>query len=126
MVHRAPGPDAGLQQGIDKAAVIIQTLYVRGSGSDRLNAWPRDGKTVALLVKTFGQCNVLQIQVVLIAGNVPCHAASYFPRCMSESVPYRFALAVLIPCAFHLVGGRGVAPKKTFRKTRLLYKRIRH
>jgi hypothetical protein len=58
MVHRAPGPDAVLQQGIDKAAVVIQSLHVRGSGSDRLNAWPRDGKTVALLVKTFGQCDV--------------------------------------------------------------------
>ena len=76
MVHRAPGPDAGLQQGIDKAAVVIQPFHVRGSGSDRLNAWPRDGKTVALLVKTFGQRDVMRIQVVLIAGDVPCHGAA--------------------------------------------------
>ena len=74
----------------------------------------------SLLVKTFGQCDVLRIQAVLIASNVPCHAASYFPGCMSESVPYRFALAVLIPGAFHLVGSRGGAPKKAFGKTRLL------
>ncbi len=126
MVHRAPGPDADLQQRIDEAAIVIQPLHVRGAGSDRLNARPGDGKTLALLVKALGQCDVLRIEVVLIAGNVACHASPYFPRCMSESVPYRFTLAVLIPCAFHLVGGRGGAPKKAFGKTRPLYKRIRH
>ena len=119
MVHRAPGPDARLKQRIDKAAVVIDPLHVRGAGSDRLNARPRDGKTVALLVQAFGQCDVLRIEVVLIAGNVAGHAAPYFPGRMRESVPYRFALAVLVPRAFDLVGGRGGAPKKAFGKTRL-------
>ena len=88
---------------------------------DRLNARPGDGKTLALLVEAFGQCDVLRIEVVLIAGNVPGHAAPYFPGCMGESVPYGFALAVHIPRAFHLVGGSGGAPKKAFWKTRRLY-----
>ena len=60
-------------------------------------------KTVALLVEAFGQCDVLRVEVVLIAGNVTCHATPYLAGCMSESVPYGFALAVLIPCAFYLV-----------------------
>ena len=121
VVHGAPRPDAGLEKSIDEAAIVIQTLHVRGPRPDRLNAWPGNGKTVALLVEAFGQCDVLRVEVVLIAGNVTCYATPYLPGCMSESVPYRFALAVLIPCTFHLVRGCGGAPKKTFGKTRLLY-----
>ena len=67
-------------KSIDEAAVVIQPLHVRGAGSGRLNAWPGDGKTMALLVEAFGQCDVLRVEVVLIAGNVAGHAASYFAR----------------------------------------------
>src|ERR1700760_1277556 len=118
VIHRAPGPDASLKKSIDEAAVVIQSFHVRGAGPRRLNAWPRDGKTLALLVEAFGQCDVLPIAVVLIAGNIPCHAAPYLPGCMSESIPYRFALAILIPRPFNLVGGCGCAPNKIFGKAR--------
>src|SRR5258708_17184157 len=104
MVHRAPGPDADLQQRIDEAAIVIQPLHVRGAGSDRLNARPGDGKTLALLGKALGQCDVLRIEVVLLAGNVACHGSPYFPRRMNESLPLRSTLAVRIPAAFHRVG----------------------
>ncbi len=124
VIHRAPGPDAGLKQSIDEAAVVIQPLHVRGTGPDGLNARPGDGKTLARLVESLGQCDVLRIPVVLIAGNVACHPAPYLPECMSEFVPDRFALAVLVPCAFNLVRGRGGAPKKAFGETRLLYERV--
>ena len=119
VIHRAPRPDAGLKQGIDEAAVVIQPFHVWGAGPGGLNAWPRDRKALALLIESLGHCDVLRIEVVLIAGNVACHPTSYFPGCMSESVPYRFAFAILIPRAFYLVGGRCGAPEKSLGKTRL-------
>ena len=51
VVHGAPWADAGFKQSIDEAAIVIDPFHVRGAGSDRLNARPRNGKTVALLVE---------------------------------------------------------------------------
>src|SRR5882757_3149627 len=54
VVHGAPRPDAGLKKSIDEAAIVIQPFHVRCTRANRLNAWPGDGKTVALLIKAFG------------------------------------------------------------------------
>jgi hypothetical protein len=81
VVHRAPGPDYRRKQSIDEAAVVIESFCVRSAGPGGLDAGPGDRKTLALLVQLFGQCDVLRIQVVLIAGNIPCHAALLFPVC---------------------------------------------
>ena len=103
MVHRAPRPDASLKKRIDEAAIVIDSLPIRGAGAGRLNARPGNGKTVALLIDALGQGDVLRIAVILIAGNIPGHASPNFPRCVRKSVPYGFAFAIFIPCAFNLI-----------------------
>ena len=109
------------KKSIGESAVVIQAFHAWGAGSRRLNTRPGDGEAIALLVETLGQCYVLRIKVVLVAGNVACNASPYFPRGMSKSVPDGFALAVLVPCTLILIGRRGNSPKKTFRESRPLY-----
>src|SRR5487761_1949629 len=126
VIHRAPRADAGGEERIDQPAIVIQPLHVRNTGSGWLNAWPGDRETVALQVKAFGQRDVLREKMILVAGNIAGYGAPDFPWGMGEPVPYRFAFAVLIPCALHLVGGGGSTPDKSFRKARLLDDRFRY
>ena len=54
VVHGAPGPDAGGQEGVDETAVVVESLHVRRADTGWLNARPGDGKPLALLVETLG------------------------------------------------------------------------
>jgi hypothetical protein len=72
------------------------------------------------LIEALGECEVLGVEMVLIAGDVPCGSTFYFAGSVGEPVPNRFAFAVFVPCAFDLVGGGGRPPEEAFGKTRLL------
>ncbi len=103
VIHRAPGADVGGEESVDETAVVIEALRVRGADASGLDARPGDGKTLALLVEALGHGDVLRVEMVLIAGYIACHAASYLSGRVGEFVPDRFAFAVLVPCAFDLV-----------------------
>ncbi len=51
--------------------------------------------------------------MVLVAGDVTDRATPYFADRVREAIPDGFALAVLIPPAFHLIGSCGHTPQET-------------
>jgi hypothetical protein len=77
-------------------------------------------------METFGERDVLWVEVILIAGHVAGYASSHFPRRVGKPVPDRFAFAVFVPGAFVLIGRCRDAPKETFRKSRFLDEGFRH
>ena len=77
-----------------------------------LNARPRDGKPIALLVKTAWPAPVLRVEVVLVAGHIARRSALHFAGSVREPIPDGFALAIFLPRALHLVGGGGRAPQE--------------
>ena len=56
------------------------------------------------------QSDVVAIAMVMIAGDIATRAVFDFPRSVAKAIPDRFAFAVLVPCAFDLISGRGGAP----------------
>ena len=56
--------------------------------------------------------------MVLIAGHIGIRAIANLARRVRGPIPDRFAFAICVPCAFHLVSGGGHAPKKILGKTR--------
>src|SRR5580658_7732697 len=117
MVESAEGTNAGLEHSIHHALVMVETFLVRRADAVRLNARPRDGEAIALLVEAFQQGNVLLVEVVVIAGDVAGVAAFDVAGSMRIAIPDGFAFAVFVPSAFDLIGGRRHAPEKVFGKT---------
>src|SRR6202034_3281507 len=77
-------------------------------------------------MEALGECDVLWVEVILIAGDVACHAASHFPGRMGKPVPDRFALAIFVPGALVLIGRSCNAPEEALRESRLVDQRFRH
>src|SRR5215469_15969423 len=120
VIDGAKRPEAILEHRIDQSAVVIDALHVGGACSGRLNAGPGDGKTIALLIETPGQGEVLRVEVVLITGDIARGASLHLAGRMCKAVPDGFALAIFLPGAFHLVGCSGSTPQETVRKLCIL------
>src|ERR1700733_6119493 len=103
---------------------MIQPFHVRGANARGLDARPRNGKAIALQIELFGECDVLRVEMILVSCIIAGHPTPHLTRCVGESIPDRFALAVLVPCAFVLIRGCGHTPKESFRKTCLFHYRI--
>ena len=63
-------------------------------------------------MKTFGQRQILRVEMILIAGDISCGPALNLADGMREPVPDGLALPVFVPCALDLIGGGGGSPKK--------------
>ena len=62
------------------------------------------------------QVNIFGIAVVVIHGHVGGLAALDLAGLVDKGVPDGGTLAVLVPGAFDLIGGRNGAPNESFRK----------
>lgn len=113
VIDRAERPNIGGKQRINKATVMIESLRIRRSRARRLNAGPRNRKSIALLMETFCYRDVLRIEMVLIAGDVRCRAALYFADCVGEPIPDRLTFSVFIPRAFDLNAAVAVPQRKS-------------
>src|SRR5207302_7068617 len=93
MIDGAERTYARLEQGIGKAAVIIDPLLIHRPGACSLNSCPRSREAVALLIQALQNGDVFLIAMVLIAGDVSASAPFDFAHSMREAVPIRFAFS---------------------------------
>src|SRR5271170_8427338 len=95
---------------------MVDALHVRRAGPRGLNARPRDGESIALLVEAFGQCQVLRVEMVLVARDIGGRRTLYLAGCVRELIPDGFTLAVFLPYSLNLEGSSGCAPEESFGK----------
>src|SRR5215469_7663503 len=120
VIDRAKRPEAILEHRIQEPAVMVNTFHVRSACSGGLDTRPGNGKSIALLIETPGQGEVLRVEVVLITGDIARGASLHLAGRMCKAVPDGFALAIFLPGAFHLVGCSGSTPQETVRKLCIL------
>ena len=70
------------------------------------------------MIEALHDGDVFFVAVVLVAGDIAIRAIANLARRVRGPVPDRFAFSIGIPCAFHLVGGGGHAPKEVLGKAR--------
>src|SRR5580704_5037861 len=112
MIKRDKGADSGFQQGIDEAAVVIDSFGIRRPGTGWLKARPGNRETVAVQVHRPQEREVFAKAMIGVAGCVAGVAIFDFAGGMGEAVPDGFALAVFVPRAFDLIRGGGGAPEE--------------
>src|ERR1700722_9635947 len=105
-----------LKQRIDNSAVIFNPFRIRGTNSRGLNTWPGNRKTVAVQIHRLPQRDIFAPAMIRIASGVTGVAVLHLAWRVREAIPDRFALAVLIPCAFDLIRSRSRAPEKSLGK----------
>jgi hypothetical protein len=108
--ERGDRVDALAQERVDEAVVEVQSRYVRGPASGRLDPGPGDGEPVRVHAQPRQQVHVLLITVVVVTGDVPGLAGGDPVRFVHERVPDRRSAAVLGDRTLDLVGGGGRAP----------------
>src|SRR5207302_4535960 len=114
MIKRGKRADAGGEQSVYQAFVVIQAFLVRLARAGRLDARPGNGEAIALEIHGAQQRNVFRIAMIGIASDVAGVSAFYFADGVREAVPDGFALAVNVPCSLDLIGGSGRTPEKIF------------
>ena len=110
------GTDAIFEEFVDELIVEVEAFLVDFAGAVGQNARPCHRETVVFDAQLGHQADILAEQVVVITRNIARVAAQHLARGVAHAVPYGIGLAVLIPCAFNLIGGRGGAPDKILSK----------
>ena len=114
VIDGAERANVGLEESVREATIVVDAFWIDRPGAGGLDACPGGREAIAFLVEALEDGYVLFVAVVLIAGDVAGGAAFYFADGVGEAVPDGFALAVLVPCAFDLIGGGGHAPEESF------------
>ncbi len=112
VVDRRRGLDAGLEEGVGQAAVVVEAGLERPARAGRLDARPGDGEAVRADAEASEELDILGPAAVGVAGEVAGHAPEHGPGPAAEVVPYRPAAAVRRGRALDLVGGGRRAPEE--------------
>ncbi len=110
VVERHPRRDPVLEERVDEVRIKPEAGLVRGAGSGRLDARPRDREPVGGQAKVGHERDVLAEARVVVAGDVAGVAVGDPAGRVGEGVPHRRPLTVGVPRPLDLVGGRGGAP----------------
>ena len=115
------GFDLMLQAFIHQAGVEIQSFLVDLAPAFRQDTRPGGGKAVGGDAKIRNQRDVFLIPVVVIDGHIPGLPALDLSGGVDEPIPDAFPLAILVPRAFHLVGGSRHTPLEPFRECQFIH-----
>src|SRR5690606_25009317 len=111
VIERAERLDAGFEQAVDEALVMVEPGLVHPTLAFREDAAPGDREAVGLHAKFAHEADVLAPAAILVAGDVARVAVQHHARPAHEAVPDARARAVGQGRAFDLVR-RGRAPPK--------------
>src|SRR4029450_6146753 len=100
--------DAVLETAIDDAVVEVDSLGIARSGAVAEKARPAQRQALGLEAERGDQSDVFGIAVIEIDGDVADRTA-FDASTMRRCVPHRRRLAVDVPGAFDLKGGRSDA-----------------
>gem|GEM_PF-3437672 len=116
VVERHGGADAGAEQRVNQAVVVVEALGVLGADPGGKDAGPGERETVGAHAQIAHQRHVLGVAVELVARHVAGMAVLDLAGRAAESVPDARPAAVLARSALDLVAGRRRAPQKAVGK----------
>src|SRR5579884_1778580 len=108
--------DGAFQQRVDQAVVKVKAFLIDCSSSVGKNSGPGDGKTVAVYAEPRHEVDVIEIAVVVVAGNLAGVTLKRLSRCAGEPVPDTFTSTILVGRALNLIGCRCRAEVEVCRK----------
>jgi hypothetical protein len=110
VIERDERAHAGGENGVGKALVVVDSLLIHGSFAGWLDSWPSDGVAIAAQVHLLHERDIFGVTVVFVTSDVTGPTALNVAKGLAEAIPYRFAAAINVPSAFHLIGGSRGAP----------------
>src|SRR5829696_8629660 len=117
VIQRRKRRDAVRQQLVDKAVVEIEAFWVRRAGPLREDARPGNRESIGLCAQRLHQLDVFLEQAIMVGRGIPVAAIGYGPGRVRETVPDRWAAAILVYGSLDLIGRGRCAPQETVRKS---------
>src|SRR5579872_1731362 len=116
MKERHVGSDVVLEQFVEHAVVVIESLGIGCTSAVGKYARPRDREAIDTYPEILEKLNVFFVKMVRIVGDVAGIALESLARSVREGVPNGRLAPVFGYRAFDLVGGGGASPEKSFGK----------
>ena len=115
--QRDIGRYSGRQQAVNKLVIKRQPLLVDMAGPVGKDSGPGYAEAIGLEAHLFHQLDVFAPAMIVVTGDIAGLAGKDCPILAAEHVPDAEAAAVLVGCAFDLIGRGRCGPRQTRTET---------